>query len=107
MVITGCSLGLSCLFFLMLRRPPRATRTDTLFPYTTLFRSAILLGNSRDWSRIIQRRSGLMPVVIPSQRRAGQAAEGRAAQTLQVRRSGADSVCNANGRDFDDRSRQG
>src|SRR3546814_12359641 len=27
------------LFFLMIRRPPRATRTDTLFPYTTLFRS--------------------------------------------------------------------
>src|SRR3546814_2842739 len=27
----------------MLRRPPRSTRTDTLFPYTTLFRSAILL----------------------------------------------------------------
>src|SRR3546814_19913006 len=27
------------LFFLMLRRPPRSTRTDTLFPYTTLFRS--------------------------------------------------------------------
>src|SRR3546814_6659821 len=26
--------------FLMLRRPPRSTRTDTLFPYTTLFRSA-------------------------------------------------------------------
>src|SRR3546814_9958613 len=31
-------------FFLMLRRPPRSTRTDTLFPYTTLFRS-ILGGN--------------------------------------------------------------
>src|SRR3546814_13104368 len=31
------------LFFLMIRRPPRATRTDTLFPYTTLFRSAIHL----------------------------------------------------------------
>src|SRR3546814_7680863 len=30
-----------CLFFfLMIRRPPRSTRTDTLFPYTTLFRSA-------------------------------------------------------------------
>src|SRR3546814_3856219 len=29
-----------CLFFLMIRRPPRFTRTDTLFPYTTLFRSA-------------------------------------------------------------------
>src|SRR3546814_2401128 len=26
-------------FFLCLRRPPRSTRTDTLFPYTTLFRS--------------------------------------------------------------------
>src|SRR3546814_20861114 len=30
---------LSTCFFLMLRRPPRSTRTDTLFPYTTLFRS--------------------------------------------------------------------
>src|SRR3546814_20964481 len=33
----------SCLlfvfFFLLIRRPPRSTRTDTLFPYTTLFRS--------------------------------------------------------------------
>src|SRR3546814_5728859 len=27
------------LFFLRIRRPPRSTRTDTLFPYTTLFRS--------------------------------------------------------------------
>src|SRR3546814_16907717 len=26
-------------FFLRIRRPPRSTRTDTLFPYTTLFRS--------------------------------------------------------------------
>src|SRR3546814_8066811 len=29
-------------FFLMIRRPPRSTRTDTLFPYTTLFRSSRL-----------------------------------------------------------------
>src|SRR3546814_17505131 len=29
-----------CMFFLKLRRPPGSTRTDTLFPYTTLFRSA-------------------------------------------------------------------
>src|SRR3546814_5705675 len=28
-----------CVFVLMIRRPPRSTRTDTLFPYTTLFRS--------------------------------------------------------------------
>src|SRR3546814_10873511 len=34
-------LAYSCtrVFFLMIRRPPRSTRTDTLFPYTTLFRS--------------------------------------------------------------------
>src|SRR3546814_4326297 len=32
--VFGC-----CFFFLMIRRPPRSTRTDTLFPYTTLFRS--------------------------------------------------------------------
>src|SRR3546814_7987572 len=30
--------------FLMIRRPPRSTRTDTLFPYTTLFRSLQLKG---------------------------------------------------------------
>src|SRR3546814_870969 len=29
------------IFFLMIRRPPRSTRTDTLFPYTTLFRSLV------------------------------------------------------------------
>src|SRR3546814_14532051 len=28
----------------MIRRPPRSTRTDTLFPYTTLFRSNVLVG---------------------------------------------------------------
>src|SRR3546814_18309558 len=33
-------------FFLMIRRPPRSTRTDTLFPYTTLFRSACDTGLS-------------------------------------------------------------
>src|SRR3546814_19854191 len=33
------SLTYSLIFFLMIRRPPRSTRTDTLFPYTTLFRS--------------------------------------------------------------------
>src|SRR3546814_18786476 len=33
------SVCMCFLFFLMIRRPPRFTRTDTLFPYTTLFRS--------------------------------------------------------------------
>src|SRR3546814_15788045 len=41
--ITSCVYCLSiCFFFLMIRRPPRSTRTDTLFPYTTLFRSLYL-----------------------------------------------------------------
>src|SRR3546814_17015038 len=31
-------------FFYMIRRPPRSTRTDTLFPYTTLFRSVVRAG---------------------------------------------------------------
>src|SRR3546814_2542296 len=35
----GVSGGRYFFFFLMIRRPPRSTRTDTLFPYTTLFRS--------------------------------------------------------------------
>src|SRR3546814_11105781 len=33
------SIYIRIIFFLMIRRPPRSTRTDTLFPYTTLFRS--------------------------------------------------------------------
>src|SRR3546814_17977332 len=35
------------LFFVMIRRPPRSTRTDTLFPYTTLFRSVRRLAGVR------------------------------------------------------------
>src|SRR3546814_6978757 len=35
----SCMYVVTIVFFLMIRRPPRSTRTDTLFPYTTLFRS--------------------------------------------------------------------
>src|SRR3546814_11341834 len=40
-LIVLCYACVYCVFvcFLMIRRPPRSTRTDTLFPYTTLFRS--------------------------------------------------------------------
>src|SRR3546814_4077456 len=39
-VIRRCIMvDVCCVFVLMIRRPPRSTRTDTLFPYTTLFRS--------------------------------------------------------------------
>src|SRR3546814_12007447 len=37
------SLYLYIFCFFMIRRPPRSTRTDTLFPYTTLFRSLAVL----------------------------------------------------------------
>src|SRR3546814_12730720 len=43
----------------MIRRPPRSTRTDTLFPYTTLFRSfigngkAIALGESEGFTKTV------------------------------------------------------
>src|SRR3546814_11449076 len=36
-----CTYYVDYFFFLMIRRPPRSTRTDTLFPYTTLFRSGL------------------------------------------------------------------
>src|SRR3546814_7257386 len=39
LLLHGVSLFVLCFFVLMIRRPPRSTRTDTLFPYTTLFRS--------------------------------------------------------------------
>src|SRR3546814_14676247 len=40
-VVIGNYRFLLFFFFLMIRRPPRSTRTDTLFPYTTLFRSVV------------------------------------------------------------------
>src|SRR3546814_9826465 len=43
----ACDCPCYFFFFLMIRRPPRSTRTDTLFPYTTLFRSGFMLRSSR------------------------------------------------------------
>src|SRR3546814_21164389 len=46
-----CSFGGSfSFFFLMIRRPPRSPRTDTLFPYTTLFRSPVPPRPRATWS---------------------------------------------------------
>src|SRR3546814_14118791 len=59
----------------MIRRPPRSTRTDTLFPYTTLFRSvqAFLafaptgdLRFQRAWTEAIHDPMGWMPCPDPS-----------------------------------------
>src|SRR3546814_18759703 len=44
-------------FFLMIRRPPRSTRTDPLFPYTTLFRSrAVGQDQRRDLRQRVERQ---------------------------------------------------
>src|SRR3546814_3071157 len=50
----------------MIRRPPRSTRTDTLFPYTTLFRSA-------DGVRTAHERAGKSPSMIAIAPAAGSA----------------------------------
>src|SRR3546814_7954344 len=42
--MSACLTWCLRLFFLMIRRPPRSTRTDTLFPDTTLFRSRVAEG---------------------------------------------------------------
>src|SRR3546814_4973239 len=39
MIVWRSWMTIRHIFFLLIRRPPRSTRTDTLFPYTTLFRS--------------------------------------------------------------------
>src|SRR3546814_2634864 len=46
-----------CIFFLRIRRQPRSTRTDTLFPYTTLFRSE-LVGHRRGEGGSGEQREG-------------------------------------------------
>src|SRR3546814_5371460 len=62
------------IFFIMIRRPPRSTRTDTLFPYTTLFRSP-------------EAGTGSSPRTAGSSPSAKPASEGRAAATRAPTRS--------------------
>src|SRR3546814_15237012 len=49
----------TCIFFLMIRRPPRSTRTDTLFPYTTLFRSRLAAAPEKMLSLVIDSTTGV------------------------------------------------
>src|SRR3546814_8294297 len=50
----------------MTRRPPRSTRTDTLFPYTTLFRSldAKVRKDLRRWLRELHAQMGLTSIFV-------------------------------------------
>src|SRR3546814_3582915 len=68
----------------MLRRPPRSTRTDTLFPYTTLFRSArAAAGHDRQRAVVGGERAQVAqpprPGEVPVDARAGAARSRRAA----------------------------
>src|SRR3546814_4201046 len=57
-----------CCVFLMIRRPPRSTRTDTLFPYTTLFRSwtvAVSFLEASSPSKNVAPGNHADPVVVP------------------------------------------
>src|SRR3546814_17330123 len=55
-VVNVCSSKYGFCFFLIIRRPPRSTRTDTLFPYTTLFRSFESLSRTLRVAEVIRRR---------------------------------------------------
>src|SRR3546814_15362796 len=61
-----------CFFFLLIRRPPRSTRTDTLLPYTTLFRSIARcrasgsLMRCRRYFAAAKRRAVALPSRLPS-----------------------------------------
>src|SRR3546814_3766584 len=60
-------------FFLMRRRPPRSTRTDTLFPYTTLFRSrgseGIFRGSGKLGPRQVRGSGSLAPCRVDRRHR--------------------------------------
>src|SRR3546814_12462254 len=56
----------------MIRRPPRSTRTDTLFPYTTLFRSAPGLHPCRQKRQLV-RRAGAEQGMTPDHLRGSEA----------------------------------
>src|SRR3546814_19077676 len=73
---------LSCFFFFffMIRRPPRSTRTDTLFPYTTLFRSACCTSHE-------SRRVAGTRMAEESQQGRGEALLRRVAQSTADRKS--------------------
>src|SRR3546814_4171704 len=89
------------IFFLSIRRPPRSTRTDTLFPYTTLFRSVgdrnrgeeAQVGRTGDRARRLDGRRVELPVglvqvdlLLPEGQRPATGAEGdgRHAQPVPV-----------------------
>src|SRR3546814_11084911 len=58
-------------FFLMIRRPPRSTRTDSLFPYTTLFRSDVTAVEDQPVMCADAKRRGHLPFELLLDRKHG------------------------------------
>src|SRR3546814_12019139 len=86
LIVSMLSCNLFYLFvFLMIRRPPRSTRTDTLFPYTTLFRSghgtaslprplsvgSIVLTALPPDAAVLAAQRGYLPARVPLLKRVG------------------------------------
>src|SRR3546814_11382706 len=67
-------MKLVSVFFLMIRRPPRSTRTDTLFPYTTLFRSLLFAPAPRALPPMLEATPDAGPDTAPAARWFGGAA---------------------------------
>src|SRR3546814_13714474 len=63
------SYMITLFFFLIIRRPPRSTRTDTLFPDTTLFRSIVQAPFAEAVDGLQQLFEQLRPLVLPGQLR--------------------------------------
>src|SRR3546814_11945486 len=78
-LVLYCYPSVLFVFFLMIRRPPRSTRTDTLFPYTTLFRSSPLAAKRLHAQGVLEQRALVVDGVkklLKQQQGASQLAEG-------------------------------
>src|SRR3546814_16730713 len=90
MVCDVCYFGIDVLIFfvLMIRRPPRSTRTDTLFPYTTLFRSCAVRGDRRaDRARRAALLVGRAAGSLCQRRAVGAVRTGRRARGMSSKRA--------------------
>src|SRR3546814_14031492 len=76
----------------MIRRPPRSTRTDTLFPYTTLFRSSDGLLEYPHYTRPAELRGWTVPDVLRSDDHAKHARWRRAQSLARTQREPPDLI---------------
>src|SRR3546814_11395130 len=73
LMYTAFDLIILYFVFLMIRRPPRSTRTDTLFPYTTLFRSRLDRCDLVEGRAAVDRSEDPVMVLAPDGIRLGRA----------------------------------